>query len=79
MNWRNAEFDKLVREARSATDPAKREAAYKQAQLIVHKDDVWMPLVHDQAYMIMGPRLAPMKAHGNQAVTLYKALDLRLK
>lgn len=79
MNWRNVEFDKLVREGRSAIDPAKREAAYKQAQLIAHKDDVWMPLVHDQAYMIMGPRLVPMKAHGNQAVTLYKALDLRLK
>ncbi|MCP4561848.1 MAG: ABC transporter substrate-binding protein [Bosea sp.] len=79
MNWRNAEFDALLRSGRSATDAANRSEAFKQAQLIAHRDFVWMPLVHDQAYMVIGSRLTPMKAHGNQAVTLYKGLDMRLK
>lgn len=79
MNWKNAEFDRLISEGRAATDPAVRSAAFVKAQAIAHADQVWMPLVHDQAYMILGARLRPMKAHGNQAVVLYKALDLQLK
>lgn len=79
MNWRNPEFDALIARSRSATDPSERVAASREAQLLPHRDSVWMPLVHDQAYLVLSPRMRPAKAHGIQAVVFYKGLDLQLK
>ncbi len=78
MNWRNKEFDRLIDEAAMATSDQDRQSASFAAQMIAHNDFVWMPLAHDRAFLIVGPRLKPVRAHGNQGVAIYKGLDLEL-
>ncbi|MFC4104045.1 ABC transporter substrate-binding protein [Paenibacillus xanthanilyticus] len=44
--YSNEEVHKLLVAGQSETDPAKREALYKQAQVLIKADAPWVPLVH---------------------------------
>ncbi|MET3698751.1 peptide/nickel transport system substrate-binding protein [Bacillus oleivorans] len=44
--YSNDELHEILIQAQSETDPATREALYKQAQEIIHEDAPWVPLVH---------------------------------
>jgi ABC-type transport system substrate-binding protein len=57
--WRNAEFTKLVDEAKVITDVAKRTELYKKAQLIFEEDAPVHPIAHS---IVVEPMLK--KVHG---------------
>ncbi len=78
MNWSNEEFDRLVAAGNRAVNDEERKEAYFAAQKLVHDDYVWMPLVHDKAFLVTGSKVKPMRAHGNQGLALYKGLDIEL-
>jgi peptide/nickel transport system substrate-binding protein len=44
--YSSEEANKLLLEAQSETDEAKRNELYKQAQVIIHEDAPWVPLAH---------------------------------
>ncbi len=47
----NAEFDRLIDEARISTDEAKRLRLYEEAQLIFKRERPWMPMAHSTVYI----------------------------
>jgi dipeptide transport system substrate-binding protein len=49
--WCNAEYDRLVNEAKLVTDQAARAELYRQAQRIFHADAPWVPLAHSVVFM----------------------------
>ncbi len=44
--YANQELHDLLIAAQSESDQSKREKMYKEAQVIIHKDQPWVPLVH---------------------------------
>lgn len=57
--WRNAEFTKLIDEAKITTDVVKRTALYEKAQMIFEKEAPWKPVAHS---IVVAPMLK--KVHG---------------
>ena len=49
--WCNAEYDRLVGEAKLITDQEKRAELYRQAQRIFHDEAPWAPLAHSVVFM----------------------------
>jgi ABC-type transport system substrate-binding protein len=47
----NAEFDRLVDEARGTADGERRNALYRQAQEIFKRERPWMPMAHSSIYI----------------------------
>jgi ABC-type transport system substrate-binding protein len=47
----NAEFDRLLDQARGSADPEQRNALYKQAQTIFKRERPWMPMAHSSIYI----------------------------
>ncbi|WP_027724723.1 ABC transporter substrate-binding protein [Tuberibacillus calidus] len=50
--YSNPELDKLLKEAQTLTDENKRNELYKQAQVIIHNDAPWVPLVHSKPALV---------------------------
>lgn len=78
MNWVDQETDEALTRSRTAVDPAAREAAVAEAQRIIARNNVWLPLAHEQLWVASGPRVEGVRAHGLYGVALYKGLDIRL-
>lgn len=60
----NAEFEKLIDEARATTDPAKRDALYERAQVIFKHERPWITMAHSTVYIpvrkdVVGFKMAP--------------------
>jgi oligopeptide transport system substrate-binding protein len=51
----NPELDKLLDQAASEEDPAKREALYYQAEQIIVNDAAWIPLFYEVQYWLVKP------------------------
>ena len=52
--WKNEEYNALVEEAKTESDPAKRAELYKKGQEIFHEEAPWAPIAHSIV-------VAPMK------------------
>jgi len=78
MNWKNAQTDQWLTEARQATDPsvAARDLANVQEQLT--EANVWIPLVREQLWLASSRRVVGARAHGLYGIGLYKGLDVKL-
>jgi dipeptide transport system substrate-binding protein len=61
--WCNEDFTKLIDEAASTADVAKRTELYKQAQVIFHNDAPWVPIDHSVVYMPMSKKVKGYKIH----------------
>ena len=79
MNWKDKETDELLDKGSTATDEATRAAAYAAVQQKVHDAAVWIPLYHEPLFVVAGPKLKPIKAHGNYGCGLYKGLGIAFK
>jgi peptide/nickel transport system substrate-binding protein/dipeptide transport system substrate-binding protein len=60
----NAQFEKLIDEARATTDPAKRNALYEKAQEIFKHERPWITMAHSTVYIpirkdVVGFKMAP--------------------
>lgn len=55
--YSNPKVTQLLREAKVQTTQGKRAELYKQAQVIIHDDAPWIPLVHSKVAMPMDPHV----------------------
>ena len=79
MNWKDKETDELLDKGSTATDAATLAAAYAAVQQKVHDAAVWIPLYHEPLFVVAGPKLKPIRAHGNYGCGLYKGLGIAFK
>jgi dipeptide transport system substrate-binding protein len=56
--WCNEEFDKLVTEAKSTTDQAKRTKLYEEAQVVFKREAPWVTLDHSLVVMPMSKKVS---------------------
>jgi len=56
--WCNEEFDKLVTEAKSTTDQAKRTKLYEDAQVVFKREAPWVTLDHSLVVMPMSKKVS---------------------
>ena len=76
--WENAEFTKLVKDAQSMFDKAKRASNYLRAQEIFHEEAPWVPLVHSTIVRIYNKKLhdVPLRPNGlNSFQMVWKEKD----
>ncbi len=55
--YSNPEFDKLVRDAKTEVDSAKRMAMYEDAEAIAMKDACWMPIAFQINWSLLKPNV----------------------
>ncbi|MFC3125659.1 ABC transporter substrate-binding protein [Pseudoroseomonas globiformis] len=78
MNWNDPETDRLLNEAKAATDPAQRAQAIGQVQVQLAQESPWLPLIRQPLWVMSGQRVEGVRPHGIYGVALYKGLDIRL-
>jgi glutathione transport system substrate-binding protein len=78
MNWNDPATDQALERAKTALDPAVRLAAIAEAQRIVARNNVWVPIAREQIWVASSQRTEGVRAHGIYGVALYKGLDIRL-
>ncbi len=79
MNWKDPETDTLLNTGSAALTDAVRASSFGAVQKKVHDAAVWIPIYHEPLYVIAGPRVNPVKAHGIYGSGLYKGLGIALK
>ena len=69
--YSNDKVHEILIKAQSEIDPAKRNELYKQAQVLIHDDAPWIPLVHSTPLMAAGKDVAGYLPHpsGSEALT----------
>ncbi len=55
MGYSNPQLDRLLEEARIASDPARRMNLYRQAEEMIIADAPWVPLWHSADYVLTKP------------------------
>lgn len=78
MNWKNADTDKWLLEARTALDPTVRKTALANVQEQLTGANVWIPLVREQLWLASSKRTIGARAHGLYGIGIYKGLDISL-
>ncbi len=73
--WCDAEFDRLVTQAKVISDRAERERLYRSAQVIFKEQAPWVPLAHSVVFMatrsgVTGFRMDPLGRHDFTGVDL---------
>ena len=53
--WKNAEFNRLVEDARRCLEPGRRAQMYRQADRLLTEDAVLMPLTYMRNHMLVKP------------------------
>ncbi len=61
--YANEDVHKLLVEAQTTADEAKREELYKQAQVIIHEDAPWVPLVHSKPQLAGASKIKGFVPH----------------
>jgi len=79
MNWQDPETDALLAAANRAASPQEADAIVAKVLAKVSDAAVWIPVYHEPLYLVTGPRLKPMRAHGILGVGTYKGLDIAFK
>jgi ABC-type transport system substrate-binding protein len=77
-NYNNPVFDKLLDDARSITDPAKRSELYRRAdRLATREDAAVIPLFHEKLFYLAKPYVRDFKMVYNDVCHFYGAdIDL---
>jgi ABC-type transport system substrate-binding protein len=78
MNWKDAQTDAWLLQARTALDPSVRAEALANVQQRVTENNVWIPLVREQLWVASSKRTVGARAHGIYGVGVYKGLDISL-
>ena len=74
----NAEIDRLSEQARVETDPRVRHSLYRQAEELIAREALMLPLFHDQVYCFARPELEGLTAIGQSNSTIaYEDLWIR--
>ena len=59
----NPEVDRLLDEADTILDPARRFALFHEAEVLIMKDAPWVPLFHPSGSAVRNPRVRDYKLH----------------
>jgi peptide/nickel transport system substrate-binding protein len=78
MNWADPATDRALNDAKTALDPAVRQAGIAEAQRIIAQNNVWLPIARENLWVAASQRTEGARAHGIYGVGLYKGLDIRL-
>ena len=78
MNWKNADTDAWLKQARTATDDSVKRVALEHVQEQLTDASVWIPLVREQLWVTSGRRAHGVRAHGIYGIGIYKGLDITL-
>lgn len=78
MNWKDAETDALLEEAKSAVDPAKRAEAAGKVVVKVEDAATWIPIYHEPISLVQSTRLKPITPNSIQGTGFYKGLDFAI-
>ncbi len=76
MNWNDPETDAALDRGTTALDDATRMAAFAEVQQIVHRNALWVPLVHQGLPLVANKRVKNVRAHHVYGSLIYKGLDL---
>jgi len=79
MNWKDPQTDTWLAAANRAQNPAEADALVAQVLTKVSDAAAWIPVYHEPLYLVAGPRLKPLRAHGILGVGAYKGLDIAFK
>lgn len=75
MNWKDAATDAALDRGVTALDDATRFKAFAEVQDIVHKNALWVPLVHQGLALVSNKRIKNVRAHHVYGSLSYKGLD----
>ncbi len=76
MNWNDRATDAALDRGTTALDDATRIAAFAEVQQIVHRNALWVPLVHQGLPLVANKRVKNVRAHHVYGSLIYKGLDL---
>ena len=79
VNWKDPETDAWLEEGSTALTDKDRAAAFAKVQRKVHEAALWIPIVHEPLFVVTGPKLKPVRAHGIYGCAFYKGLGLELR
>lgn len=77
--WSSPEIDKLLIEARSVTDEAKRMECYEEIQKIAAEEALWVPLYNKNGWSVLNNTVQGYKAHPTIMEGEPKFLDVSKK
>ena len=61
--YRSEAFHRIVLNAQTEPDPARRTVLYEQAQKLAHDDAVWVPLVHTTQLVALAKNVRGYSIH----------------
>ena len=76
MNWNDPATDAALDRGTGALDDATRMAAFADVQQIIHRNALWVPLVHQGLPLVANKRVKNVRAHHVYGSLIYKGLDL---
>lgn len=79
MNWDDKETDTWLEQASAALSDDERASILAKVQRKVHGAAVWVPIVHEPLFIVSGPKIQPVRAHGIYGAGFYKGLAVALK
>jgi glutathione transport system substrate-binding protein len=78
MNWVDADTDAGIIGARTAVTPEERARLIGAVQEKIAQNNVWVPLVRQQLWVVSAKRVQGVRPHGVYGAALYKGLDISL-
>jgi len=76
MNWNDPTTDEALAIGRAALDDKTRQEALAKVQQIIHKNALWVPLVHEGLALVVNKRVKNARAHHVYTSMVYKMLDI---
>jgi dipeptide transport system substrate-binding protein len=73
--WCDADYDRIVAQAKRISDRGEREKLYREAQAIFHDEAPWVPIAHSVVFMatrstVTGFKMDPLGRHAFEGVDI---------
>ena len=75
MNWKDAETDKWLAQAKAALTPGDKALNFGRVQEKVTREHLWMPVANINLYVVTNKKLKNARGHPMYAIGFYKGLD----
>ncbi|MCC6716534.1 MAG: ABC transporter substrate-binding protein [Acetobacteraceae bacterium] len=75
MNWKDAQTDHWLAEAKAALTPQVKALNYGLVQERVTRANLWMPVANITLYTVSNKRIKNVRGHPQYAIGFYKGLD----
>ena len=75
MNWKDAETDKWLAQAKAALTPGDKALNFGLVQERVTREHLWMPVANINLYVVTNKKVKNARGHPMYAIGFYKGLD----